>query len=106
MKQTYRIAARENREKLVKGLGWFSIGLGLVEIFAPRTLSRLIGIKPHTGLVRIFGVRELLSGLGILTQPNSADWIDARVAENAADLQSFGFLTAHARSNNTAFATS
>ena len=52
MQQTYRIAARENREKLVKGLGWFSIGLGLFEIFAPRTLSRLIGIKPHTGLVR------------------------------------------------------
>jgi uncharacterized membrane protein len=86
MQQTYRIATRDNREKLVKGLGWFSIGLGLVEIFAPRTLSRLIGVKPHTGLMRLFGIREIVSGVGILTQPNSADWINARVAGDAMDL--------------------
>jgi uncharacterized membrane protein len=99
MQQTYRIAARENREKLVKGLGWFSLGLGLCEIFAPRALSRLIGVRPHTGLMRLFGVREVVSGLGILTQPNSADWIDARIAGDAMDLTMLGGSFFSERSN-------
>jgi hypothetical protein len=53
---SYRIT-KEKREQLAQGLGWFSIGLGALEIFAPRGLSRLIGIW------------EIIAGAGILTQP-------------------------------------
>ena len=35
---------RQNAERLALGLGWFSIGLGLVEVAAPRSLARAIGI--------------------------------------------------------------
>jgi uncharacterized membrane protein len=107
MEQTYRIAARENRQKLVKGLGWFSIGLGLFEIVAPRTLSRLIGVKPHTGVMRLFGVREVISGLGILSQPESATWLDARVAGDAMDLALLGgsFFSERSHRGRLALAT-
>jgi len=38
----------ENRnssaDALARGLGWFSIGLGLAEVLAPRTLTRALGL--------------------------------------------------------------
>src|SRR6266545_4363374 len=36
---------RLNEEKIARGLGWFSIGLGLAEIAAPRSLAKLIGVR-------------------------------------------------------------
>ena len=30
---------------LARGLGWFSIGLGLVEVLAPETLGRALGME-------------------------------------------------------------
>lgn len=32
-----------NTNKLATGLGWFSLGLGLAEIFAPKKLGRALG---------------------------------------------------------------
>jgi uncharacterized membrane protein len=97
--KTYRIAAPQNREKLAKGLGWFSIGLGLMEIFAPRALSRMIGVRPHAGVMRLLGVREVVTGIGILTQPNPAKWMRARVAGDAMDLTLLGAGFASDKSN-------
>jgi len=86
----YRIAAPENREKLARGLGWFSIGLGLLEIFAPRALSRLIGVRSQPGVMRLLGAREVVTGIGILTQPETDKWIKARVAGDTMDLTLLG----------------
>jgi uncharacterized membrane protein len=107
MEQSYRIAARENREKLARGLGWFSIGLGLAEIFAPRALSRLIGVKPREGLMRLLGIREVVSGLGILGGPDPENWIEARVAGDAMDLTLLGasFFSGKSHRGRLALAT-
>ena len=44
------------------GLGWFSIGLGLAEMFAPRRVSNAIGIaKPKPRLTASMGAREVAS---------------------------------------------
>ena len=49
-------------------LGWFSIGLGLTEVMAPRALARLIGVSDENSmLLRLFGLREVASGVGFLT---------------------------------------
>ena len=95
----YRIAAKENRERLARGLGWFSIGLGLAEIFAPRVLSRMIGVRPHPTLMRLLGFRELTSGIGILTQPQTDVWLKSRVAGDAMDLGLIGtaFMSRHTK---------
>src|SRR5215210_4237135 len=60
-------------QRLSYGLAWFGIGLGLVELVAPRSLARLIGVpSDHHTMIRAMGLREISSGLGILTQPASA----------------------------------
>jgi uncharacterized membrane protein len=79
------------RQGLATFLGWFSIGLGLAEVFAPRQLSRLIGLnEDHTLLLRAMGLREITSGIGILSTPRPAGWVWSRVAGDALDLSLLG----------------
>ena len=85
-----------NEEKIARGLGWFSIGLGLAEIAAPRKLAKLIGVRRnYSGLIRVLGAREIASGIGILTRrrpeesPN-AFWMWSRVGGDAIDLALLG----------------
>jgi len=79
-----------NEEKLARGLGWFSIGLGLAAIAAPRGLARMIGIRSHSGLLRLLGFREIATGIGILSQRKPAGWLWGRVAGDAMDLSLLG----------------
>ncbi|HKQ08294.1 MAG TPA: SRPBCC family protein [Blastocatellia bacterium] len=75
-------------ERLASFLGWFSIGLGLAEVLAPKALGKLIGAKgEHTNFIRFAcGLREITAGIGILTQRRPAAWVWARVAGDAMDL--------------------
>jgi uncharacterized membrane protein len=78
-------------KRLAKGLGWFSVGLGLTELLAPRTIANISGVSnAHTGLIRLYGLRELASGIGIFAQKNPAEAMWSRVAGDALDLVSLG----------------
>ena len=70
---------------LARTLGWFSIGLGLAEVIAPRDLARLTGFsgEPRV-LLRLFGLREMASGVGLLTQHRPAPWMWGRVGGGCA----------------------
>ena len=89
------------------GLGWFSIGLGMTGLIAPRAVTRFLGIDDHSLLVRALGLRELLSGAGILTSSGTAEWVWARVAGDVIDLGFLGAAAASSGSNrgNIAVAT-
>ncbi len=50
-------------DRLAKGLGWFSIGLGLTQLLAPHILTRTLGLRGREGLMRVFGAREIASGM-------------------------------------------
>src|SRR4051794_20126303 len=83
--------SQRSTASLAKGLGWFSIGLGLAELLAPKGLSRLIGIKEDHGmLIRLCGLREITSGVGILSQNRPAGWMWSRVAGDALDIALLG----------------
>lgn len=71
---------------LANVLGWFSIGLGVVQVVAPRALGRAIGVGDHPGLMRALGCREIASGLGLLSQRATDAWAWSRVAGDAIDL--------------------
>jgi uncharacterized membrane protein len=73
-------------EKLARALGWFSVGLGLAEVAAPRRLARAIGIHDHAHTLRLFGLREIGTGLGIFSRPRPAAWLWGRVAGDLIDL--------------------
>ena len=77
-----------NEQQLARGLGWFSIGLGLAEVIAPQRLARAIGVRESAKKVLPWlGVRKLTSGIGILTQQQqAAPWLWSRVAGDALDL--------------------
>jgi hypothetical protein len=81
-----------NAKKLARGLGWFSIGLGLTELIAPRALARFLGVKEErAGLLRAFGLREIAAGIGILMAPaRPAPWVWARVGGDVLDIVGLG----------------
>src|SRR5688572_17520042 len=63
-------------ERLALGLGWFSIGLGVAQLFAPRAISRLAGYGGrHTAVMRLIGLRELACGVGILASRRPDAWL-------------------------------
>jgi uncharacterized membrane protein len=88
-------------ERVARGLGWFSIGLGLAELLVPRAVARLCGGDGrHTGLIRMYGVREIAAGLMIFAQgrkPAAAIW--SRVAGDALDLATLAAAAVHPRTN-------
>lgn len=74
---------------LARGLGWFSIGLGLAELLAPERITRFLGVDDeHTGLVRFYGARELASGVAILSQRHPTAGVYSRIAGDTVDLAS------------------
>ena len=73
--------------RLARGLGWFSIGLGLAELIAPGRISSRLGLHGDQGRVQAFGLREVLSGAAILMSRGQApQWVWARVAGDLMDL--------------------
>lgn len=74
---------------LADGLGWFSIGLGLAEVAAPKTVAQLIGIpddERSRTMLRAYGAREIATGIGILSSRPHPAWFWARVAGDVLDL--------------------
>jgi hypothetical protein len=50
-------------DQLGRVLGWFSIGLGVIELLAPRRVTRTLGMEGNERLVRAYGAREIGSGI-------------------------------------------
>ena len=96
-------------EQLARGLGWFSIGLGLAELLAPRGVARVAGVRGgNEGFIRLMGLREIAHGVAIFAQgrrPAAAVW--SRVAGDALDLAALAAAAASPDSDKArvAFAT-
>jgi uncharacterized membrane protein len=82
--------ANGNADQLARGLGWFSIGLGLTIVLAPRAFEKFLGITHQRSLLRLIGLREIASGVGILTQRRPAGWLWARVGGDVMDIAGLG----------------
>jgi len=94
--------AERNSESLVSGLGWFSVGLGLAQLAMPDRVAEIAGIEPtpdNVRLMRSFGLRELTSGVGILTQPAPDKWLWSRVAGDVLDLAMLGVALGNDRNH-------
>ncbi len=79
---------------LARNLGYFSIGLGVLELLAPHRLSRFLGLRGGESLIAFFGVREVATGMAILSSREPVPFVWGRVAGDAADLTAllFGFM--------------
>ncbi len=95
-------------QRLARGLGWFSLGLGFAELLAPRTIANITGVsKERTGLIRLYGLREIAAGVTIFAQKKPREGMWSRVAGDAMDLASLGmsFTSPNAKKGRLAFAT-
>jgi uncharacterized membrane protein len=98
-------------EQIARGLGWFSLVLGIPPVTAPEGFARFIGApdseESRTILRTVVGMRELAAGVGILTRPRPAGWLWARVAGDAMDLALLGmaFTSRGAKRDRLAMAT-
>ena len=73
-------------DPLATFLGVFSIGLGLAETLAPRRFAETVGVRYGPAVVQAYGVREIVSGIGILAGRHPAGWLWGRVAGDVMDL--------------------
>jgi len=73
-----------------RALGWFSIALGLAELAMPRRMARVAGAPNLPALTRACGLREVGTGIGILTSKDPSPWLWVRVAGDALDIAAVG----------------
>lgn len=83
--------------KVATGLGWFSIALGALELLATRELTSALGMRGNGLLVKLYGLREIATGIGILMSKDPTPWIWGRVLGDALDT---GTLAAHLNEEN------
>lgn len=84
---------RATPDRLARGLGWFSFGLGLPQLVVPGPVNRLIGVEDNRrnrSVMRAVGVRELAGGAGILDRPRPAGFLVGRVSGDVVDLLLLG----------------
>lgn len=86
-------------KKLGLGLGFFSVGLGLLEVAAPGRLARWLGVdrKAAKTVIALFGARELLAGGMLMRGPAVSTNAWNRVIGDSMDLTALGLV--FARSN-------
>jgi hypothetical protein len=72
------VPSRQQARSLSRGLGWFSIGLGFLELVSGRPLSRRVGL------------REIVTGIGLLKADDPTPWVWVRVAGDAWDMAALG----------------
>ena len=103
-------AGEDNSDRAARALGWFSVGLGLAQLTAPRSMANLIGVPNDEGTRKALlavGIREVASGIGILASDRPARWVKGRVGGDVMDLALLGsaYKAPGANRNRVAMAT-
>ena len=101
----YRSVENVAAAKFARGLGLFSIALGLAEVLASRQLGELAGMnEKYSSYLPLLGAREIAHGIGILksTKPSAGVW--TRVGGDAIDLAFLGNAFANETTNKSRLA--
>lgn len=100
-------ALANDRHVLARGLGWFSIVLGAAELWKSKELSRTLGTAGEGRIYQLYGVREIGTGIGLLTAKDPAPWVWARVAGDLLDIATLapGLRAGHEQRKAAAVAT-
>jgi hypothetical protein len=86
MKRQQTLAPGNHQSQaLARGLGWFSILLGVTELVAPSALARWLGMPGSASLLRAYGAREIGTGLAILAANDPTPFLWGRVGGDALD---------------------
>jgi hypothetical protein len=72
-----------------KMIGLFSYALGTAQILRPGSVNRLMGVPDHNpnhAMTRVIGIREIVTGTGVLFGKNTSGWMWGRVAGDIMDI--------------------
>ena len=72
-----------------KMMGVFSYALGISQVLRPGSVNRLMGIPDHNpnhAVTRLIGIREIVTGTGVLFGKNTSGWMWGRVAGDIMDI--------------------
>jgi len=72
-------------DRIARGLGWFSLVLGTVELAAPGTLARMLGLQGKEALLRAYGAREVMAGIPTLSMDKRVG-LASRLAGDVIDI--------------------
>ncbi len=86
MKQGKMMQRSSPTQTIVNGLGWFSLGLGLLEFLAPKRLAQPLGMERQSSLLQTYGLREMAAGFGILMSRRPTPWLWARALGDVLDM--------------------
>ena len=87
----YRSAANVGTGKRAKGLGYFSIGLGLMELLMPAQVGEMIGVSSrYRAFLPVLGLREIAHGATILSEQKPTAGVWSRVGGDVIDLAYLG----------------
>lgn len=92
---------RHSSDRAAKALGWFSIGLGVSQLIGADRLLGMFGGR-RTGITRLYGLREIGTGIALPTASDPTPWVWTRVAGDGLDLGSLagGLRTGSPRKGN------
>lgn len=89
-KHTDMTQSQSSADKLARGLGWLSLGVGLYQLLAPGRITRELGMQGSENSLRACGARGVISGIGALSDnPTPAIW--SRVGGDVLDLAALSF---------------
>jgi uncharacterized membrane protein len=86
---TPRASQRHAGGTFPHSLGWLSLGLGAAAFGTPRLVSHVMGVEERPVLLRLLGLREIASGIGILSGRHTGGVL-SRVAGDIMDLSLLG----------------
>lgn len=72
-------------DRLARGLGVFSLALGAAELLLAGPLAQALGLDGQAWILLAYGVREILSGLVLLSLKDTAPGIWLRVLGDLLD---------------------
>src|SRR5688500_8252444 len=72
-------------DSLTRFLGWFRLGLGIVELAAPGRITKALGMEGKEKLVRAYGMREIAAGVPTLSFDRRVG-LTSRIAGDFLDL--------------------
>lgn len=87
------VRTRFTAARLGVALGWVGVGIGIAELLAPRALAHTTGLPSRPRLIRAMGVREIVTGAGLLMKPHQSGWRWSRVAGDMLDLSLLAWIS-------------
>ncbi|HEX8451970.1 MAG TPA: hypothetical protein VF647_07735 [Longimicrobium sp.] len=75
----------EPRNGVENVVGWVSIGAGMGLVLAPERVGRALGMEDWSELIRAYGFRQVVAGMGILAL-RPGPWVWSRLTGDVLDL--------------------